>query len=409
MTQPGVVIIGAGQAGFQAAVALRDFRYEGRVMLIGDERHPPYRRPPLSKTYLLGEASEDQVSLCPEALPAQRNIELVVGKRAVALDRARRAVKLDDGSEYAYEHLVLATGTRNRRLSVPGSDLGNVCYLRTRDEADQVRAALSASVHDVVVIGAGFIGLEFAACAAKLGRAVTVLEVAERPMARVVSPVMSAIFAREHAGMGVRLQCNSRVSALRGDNGRVTGVETADGRLIKADLVVVGIGVEPNAELAADSGLVVDNGIVVDELLLTSDPHISAIGDVAAHVNRYGQGLRLRLESVQNACDQGRCVAARIAGKPAVYDALPWFWSHQGSLRLQLAGLPAPGCEEVVRGDPEGSECSIFLLRGERLVCVESLNKPAEHMLARRLITKGARLTAEQARDRSFDLKSLLA
>lgn len=407
MAQPTIAIIGAGQAGFQVAASLRDMHYEGRVVIVGDELQAPYQRPPLSKTYLLGECTEAQIALRPDAFYGQRHIELITGKRAVAIDRTRRMVGLEDDSVIEYDHLVLATGARNRPLPVPGADLQNVFFLRTLDEANALRARM-ASAKNAVVIGAGFIGLEFAASAAKQGISVTVLDVADRPMARALSKAMSAVFTREHEKMGVRLQFNTQVMHLLGDAGAVTGVETVDGKVLPADLVVIGIGVIPSVELAATSDLPIENGIIVDEFLQTSDPHISAIGDVAAYANPYASTARVRLESVQNACDQARCVASRIMGKPAPYDALPWFWSNQGHLKLQMAGLPASGCEEVLRGDPNGTACSVFLFRGDTLVCVETLNRAADHMLGRRLLANRVAVTAQQAGDLKFDLKSLL-
>jgi 3-phenylpropionate/trans-cinnamate dioxygenase ferredoxin reductase component len=407
MAQPTIAIIGAGQAGLQVAASLRELRYEGRVVLVGEEHHVPYQRPPLSKAYLLGEVSEEQVSLRAEAYFAQHGIERIAGKRAVVIDRARRRVELEDASVLEYDHLVLAMGTRNRSLPVPGSDLQNVFSLRTLDEASALRARM-ATAKTAVVIGAGFIGLEFAASAAKKGLGVTVLDIADRPMARSVSTSMSAIFAREHAAMGTQLCFNTQVKQLLGEHGSVRAVETVDGRVLPAELVVIGIGVVPNVELAAACDLPIEDGIVVDESLLTCDPHISAIGDVAAHVSHYARGSRVRLESVQNAADQARCVASRLVGRAAAYDALPWFWSHQGHLMLQMTGLPSAGCEEVVRGDPTGTTCSVFLFREGKLASVETLNRAPDHMLARRLLTHRVAVTPHQAADREFNLRSLL-
>ena len=402
-----VAIVGAGQAGLQVAASLREQRFEGRVVLIGDEPHAPYQRPPLSKDYLLGQINENQVSLRPPAYFEKQRIELVTGKRAVAIDRARRLVRLDDDSAVAYDHLVLATGARNRPLPVPGADQANVFFLRTLDEASALRSQL-ARAKKAVVIGAGFIGLEFAAAAAKRGLSATVLDIAERPMGRVISQTMSTIFAREHEKLGVRLLLQTQVRRLLSDAGSVSGVETVDGRVLPADLVVVGIGVLPNVELAAACELQVQDGIVVDELLQTHDPNISAVGDVVTHPNPYAHSQRVRLESVQNAADQARCVAARLVGRPSPYRALPWFWSHQGPLKLQMAGLPSSACEEAVRGDINDAACSVFLFHESRLVCVESLNRPAEHMLARRLLSSRVAITPAQASDLGFDLKSLL-
>lgn len=407
MKQPTVVIIGAGHAGYQLAAALRDLRYEGRVVLIGDEPHAPYQRPPLSKAYLLGEAEDARLAMSSEQFYTDRRIELIQGTRAVTIDRGQRSVTLDDGSAIEYDHLVLATGARNRPLPIPGTDLDGVFYLRTLAEASALRARLVAA-KNAVVIGAGFIGLELAASAVKLGLDVTVIDVADRPMARALSKKMSAVFAREHANLGVHLLFNTNVRSLRGEAGRIVGVEMADGRVLPADLVMIGIGVIPNVELASACDLEVDNGIVVDEFLKTSDPHISAIGDVVSHPNPYGHAVRTRLESVQNASDQARCVAAGIVGKCAAYDAVPWFWSHQAHLKLQMAGLPGVGCEEILRGDEKNSTFSVFLFRDRKLVCVESLNRPADHMLGRKLLAQKIAVTPEQVADEQFDLRSLV-
>ena len=408
MTRPTVAIIGSGQAGLQVAVSLRELRYDGRVVLIGDEPHTPYQRPPLSKGYLLGEVGLGQVTLRPEAFFSKQQIELITGKRAVLVDRTRRMVGLEDDSMVEYDHLVLATGARNRPLPVPGTDLQNVFFLRTLDEAALLREKMAVA-KSAVVIGAGFIGLEFAASARKQGLNVTVLDVADRPMARAVSKTISAACSREHEQMGARLHYETQVMRLLGEDGSVTRVETVDGRMFDADLVVIGIGVIPNSELAATCDLTTEDGIVVDELLQTCDPHISAIGDVAAYRSDHADGRRVRLESVQNAVDQGRCVAGRIAGRPAAYQALPWFWSNQGPLHFQMTGLPSSDCEEAVRGDPNSTSFSVYLFREGKLVCVESLNRAADHMLARRLLTSKVAVTPQQAADTSFDLKALLA
>ncbi len=409
MTKPTVVIIGAGQAGLQVVASLREAKYEGKLVLIGDEPHAPYQRPPLSKGLLLGDTSVAQVTLRPEQFFTQHAIELIKGKPVIAIDRSRRLVAFEDDSVLHYDHLVLATGASNRPLKVPGSELGGIYYLRSLDEAVALKERMAPG-KKAVVIGAGFIGLEFAASAAKHGLDVTVLDVADRPMARAVSKTMSSVFAREHEKMGVKLCFNSQVMHLLGGaDGNVRAVETVDGRVLPADLVVVGIGVIPNAQLAATAGLDVEDGVVVDELMLTSDPNISAIGDVASHVNDFSHGRRVRLESVQNAMDQARCVAARILGKPAAYQAVPWFWSNQGPLALQMTGYPAARCEEeVVRGDPAGTTFSVFSFHEGKLAYVESLNRAADHMLSRRLLAGRVAITPAQAADLSFELKSLL-
>ncbi|MBS7542185.1 NAD(P)/FAD-dependent oxidoreductase [Ancylobacter oerskovii] len=402
-----VVVIGAGQAGFQLAASLREAGYEEPITLVGDEPVLPYQRPPLSKAYLKGEVGVDHLELRPAAFFADHRIGLAHG-RVVAVDRAARRVTLEGDGKLPYGHLVFATGARNRVLPVPGAELDGVFYLRTLAEADAVRAVLPAAGR-VVVIGAGFIGLEFAAVARKLGHEVVVVEAAPRVLGRALGGVMSDFFAGEHRAMGSTLMLGAGVARLVGEGGRVVAVETAEGERVAADLVVVGIGVVPNVELAAAAGLSVDNGIAVDARLLTEDPEISAIGDVASYPSRHADNVRVRLESVQNAADQGRCVAARLTGRAHDYTAVPWFWSDQADLKLQMVGLSRPGDAEVVRGDPASRRFSVFRFREERLVAIESVNRPADHMLGRRLLTGIPSLTPAQAGDEGFDLKSLLA
>ena len=286
MAKPTIIVVGAGQAGLQLVASLREARYEGRLVLVGDESHPPYQRPPLSKGYLLDEVALEQVNLRPAHFFNQHNIELLTGKQVVAIDRSTCRVIFSDTSALTYDHLVLSTGARNRLLSVPGADLQNVLYLRSLDDARSIKAQMAPGQR-AVVIGAGFIGLELAASAVKHRLDVTVVELAGRPMARAISERMSSIFVREHENMGVKLCFHTQVARIRGENACVSGVETVDGRVLPADLVLVGIGVLPNVELAVGCDLLVDDGIVVDEHLLTSDPQISAIGDVAAHANAF--------------------------------------------------------------------------------------------------------------------------
>ncbi len=375
--------------------------------MIGAEPYPPYERPPLSKGYLLGHTPTPRLALRPASFYADRNIELLSGRPAAEIDRLRRDVILDDGGIVAYEHLILATGARNRPLTIPGADLEGVCYLRTLADADILRGQMQPGKH-VVVIGAGFIGLEFAACATQLGMRVSVLELADRPMARAVSSSIASLCVAEYEKLGVQLRFNTAITGIIGSNGRVGGVQTKDGETFAASLVLIGVGVMPNSELAAASGLAVDNGIVVDEHLRTSDPHVSAIGDVAAHRSDHANGALIRIESIQNASDQARCVAAAIAGRPQRYRAVPWFWSDQAHLKLQIAGLALASDQTVIRGDSNGASCSVLHLRDGRLACVETLNRPALHLLARKLIARNIELTPQQAADERFDLKTLL-
>lgn len=404
MSAAGVVIVGTGQAGFQTAASLRKEGYDGRVTLLGDEPGLPYQRPPLSKEYMTGDASAEKVRIRPEAFYEKQRIELRPGERLERIDRAGRRLELASGTRLEYEHLVLALGARPRPLPVPGGDLDGVQFLRTLTDAEALRAALDDAEH-VVVIGGGFIGLEFAAAARKRGAGVTVVELLDRPMARVVSPEISRYFTRRHEAAGAEVLLDTGVEALEGEGGKVASVRTADGRRLPADLVVVGVGIVPNTELAEAAGLDVEGGIVVDEYLTTSDPAISAIGDCAAYPSSHA-GHRVRLESVQNAVDHGRCVAARIAGKRSPYTSVPWFWSDQHDCKLQIAGLTAGREHAVLRGDVEAGAFSVLCFEGDRLVGVESVNRPADHMAARKLLAGEPAVTPEQAADPSFDLKA---
>ncbi len=401
-----VVIVGAGQAGFQAAASLRDQLYEGSITLVGDEIETPYQRPPLSKAYLDGNTDEAGLQLRPDRFFQDRAIDVVTGQRVTAIDRTRRRVGLHSGKTLEFTHLVLATGSRNRTLQGDGADLEGVVQLRTLRDATHLRGKLAA-VKRVVVLGAGFIGLEFAAVTAKRGLDVTVIEMAARPMSRALSPEMSAFFRQAHVDTGVRFLFGAKVARILGEAGHVTGVETEGGLRLPADLVLVGIGVVPNAELAAAADLPVADGIVVDDYLCTADPAISAIGDCAFHPSRFGPGVPLRIESVQNAVDQARCVAKRLTGRPEPYASVPWFWSDQGALKLQIAGIGSPGDRAVLRGDPAAGQFSLFCYAGETLRAVESVNRPQDHMAARRLLATGVALAPEQAADLDFDLKAL--
>lgn len=403
-----VIIAGAGMAGFQVGASLRELRYAGRVVIVGDEPYLPYQRPPLSKAYLLGTSEADRLVMRPDHFYADKKLEVLIGRRVNFLDRANHCVTLDDGTVFEYGHCVLAVGARNRPLPVPGAELRGVHYLRTLAEARDLRAAL-ATAKRAVVIGAGFIGLEIAATATKLGVAVTVIEVADRPMARALSPPISSIFTREHTSAGVRFMFNSQLLRILGEAGAVLAVETTEHLRVPADVVLIGIGVQPNVEVAAAAGLEVRNGIVVDEFLRTADPDVSAIGDCAAHPNPFADGHSVRLESVQNATDHARCVAARLTGKPSPYANVPWFWSDQGNLKLQIAGLTTGYDQVVVRGDAAGTACSAFCFKLGRLLGVESVSRPADHMIARRLIGQHIAVTAAQAGDETFDLKAHLA
>jgi 3-phenylpropionate/trans-cinnamate dioxygenase ferredoxin reductase subunit len=399
-----VVVVGAGQGGVQIAASLREEGFGGEIILVGEEPGLPYHRPPLSKAYLTGKSDADSLSLRAEDFYRERRIQRRPGVRVEAIDRTSRRVRLSTGANLGYDHLVLATGARNRALPVPGAELDGVLQLRTLQDAEAIRQRLGDARH-IVVVGAGFIGLEVAAVAAERRVGVTVVEATGRPMSRALSLPMSEFFRQAHERSGIRLECGAVVMRIIGENGRAAGVQTADGRVFPADLVLVAIGIVPNVELAANAGLAVGNGIIVDEYLLTEDPALSAIGDCAIYPSVFAAGGPIRLESVQNTVDHARCVGARIAGRAAPYTAMPWFWSDQGPLKLQIAGVPAAHRMAVLRGDPASGAFSVFCFDDGRLASVESVNKPADHVAARRLIA-GIPLTPDEAADPAFDLKS---
>jgi len=404
MTIRSVVIVGAGQAGFQTALSLRQEGFSGKVVLIGDEPSLPYQRPPLSKAYLFGKVGLDALRFRQEKFYGDHRIE-VRHDLVAAIDRTNRSVILGSGTSVPYDHLVLAVGAHNRALPVPGAELDGVLGLRTLADADALRARLKEA-KNVVVVGAGFIGLEFAAVANTLGANVHVLELADRAMARAVTSEMSNLFADAHRSWGVHLEFRQGLSSIEGSQGKVAAVKTTHGGRLPADLVVFGVGVLPNVQLAAEAGLDVENGIRVDAHLVTSDPAISAIGDCAQFPSLEAGGT-VRLESVQNATDQARTVAARLAGKPArPYAAVPWFWTDQGDLKLQMVGL-VQGCDEtVVLGSAEAWSFSVLCFRHKQLIAVESVNRAADHVAARRLLARTSTLSPQEAATLRFDLKA---
>jgi 3-phenylpropionate/trans-cinnamate dioxygenase ferredoxin reductase subunit len=406
MAQGAVVIVGAGHAGFQLAASLRQHGFAERICLVNDEAHLPYQRPPLSKAYLKGEGRPDSLMFRPDKFYRDQNVDLIAD-RAASIDRAARRLLLVSGSSLDYGHLVLATGARNRLLDLPNANLEDVRYLRILDESEALRQRIASARH-VVVIGAGFIGLEFAATARAKGLEVDVVELGTRVMARAVSAEISDYFQARHTAAGIRIHLGVQATSIDGDGGSVAGVRLSDGRDMPADLVVVGVGVMPNVELAAEAGLPVAAGIIVNERLLTPDPDISAIGDCALFVSpRFGGSLRL--ESVQNATDHARCVAARLTGDAKTYDGLPWFWSDQGEDKLQIAGLTTGYDRVVVRGDCGQGSFSAFCYKSGPLVGVESINRASDHVFGRRVLAMNRSIEPAQAADIGFDLKAALA
>lgn len=401
----GVVIVGAGQGGFQLAASLREAGYQEPITLIGEEPHIPYYRPPLSKGFVAGKEDLENVELRPASFYQDHRIDLRAGQRVAALDPSQRRVKLASGDLVPYDQLVLAVGARNRRLPVKGSDLDGVLSLRTLEESTAIRQRLQ-SAQQVVVIGGGFIGLELAAVACSLGKWVTVLEMLPRLMSRAVAPIVSDFYRDLHATQGVTIVCGCNLAEIAGDGGRVREVRMADGALYPADLVLVGIGIAPNVELARQAGLAVGNGVAVNQWLQTADENIYAIGDCAEYPNHFS-GTRLRLESVQNAADQAQHVAASILGRREPYRALPWFWTDQYDVKLQMAGLSAGYDRIVTRGSREARRLSAFYFKQNRLIAIDSINRPLDHIIGRKLIAAGSPLTPEQAADESLDLRKL--
>jgi 3-phenylpropionate/trans-cinnamate dioxygenase ferredoxin reductase subunit len=414
------VIVGTGVAGVQTALELRQHGYEGELVLVGDEAEEPYDRPPLSKEYLKGAADRESLGLLTSRIAMERGIDLRLGQRAARIKPAEREVEFEDSTTVGYDYLVIATGANNRVLPVPGADLPGVWSLRRLDEADGLRKGLD-NAKDVVIVGGGFIGLEVAAAARARGARVTVVEFLPRVMARVLSPDMSEHFAAEHGRQGVEILTGVGVTeVLAGPDGAASGVLLSDGTTVKADLVVVGVGVIPATELAASGGLVIADGIIVDEALRTSDKYIYAVGD-CARFDCVVSGRELRLESIQNAADQARFVAAHIVASTGenaeataalTYSALPWFWSHQYDAKLQIAGVSTPDAESVVRGDIGSGSFSVGRFIDDQLVAVESVNHVKDHLGARKLLAarpeERLRATRKAFADSSTPLKNLV-
>ena len=405
MSTRSVVIAGAGHGGVQTAASLRQSGFDGRIILVSDEPGLPYQRPPLSKAYLQGKMLLNSLWLRPESFYSDNKIDLMEGARITAIEPAVRRVMVGESATIEYDHLVLSVGARNRKLPLEGAELDGVCYIRTLAETDALEPRLAAA-QNVVVIGAGFIGLEFAAVASAHGKSVTVLEMTDRAMARAVSAPISAYFARWHHASGTILRFGSTAKRILDTGDKVTAVETTEGEEIPADLVIISVGVVPNMEIAKAAGLRTGDGVIVDEYLTTSNENISAIGDCAMFPSVHGRRA-LRLESVQNANDQAKAVANRLTGRPTRYDAVPWFWSDQGDVKLQIVGIGTFHDEVVIRGDEVKGVFSVFRYSEGKLTAIESVNKPADHMFGRRALAAGVTPSPSQAADPSFDLKKL--
>ncbi|HEX7374477.1 MAG TPA: FAD-dependent oxidoreductase [Steroidobacteraceae bacterium] len=401
---PGtVVIVGASHASVQAVDTLHREGHDGSIVLIGDEPHLPYNRPPLSKKFLSGEMERDRLLLRSPQFYETGKVETRLGVRVTAIDRTDQRVRLSDGNELHYDHLLLCIGSRPRLLDVPGHQLQGIHYLRTIADVEAIRADL-AGAKRLVVVGAGYIGLEAAASARHLGLEVDVLEMADRPLNRVVAPEMSAFYTRRHEREGVRIHCNTSVSAFKGGD-RVQAVVCGE-REFPADIVIVGVGILPETSLAAAAGIRCENGIVVDEQCRTSDPHVFAAGDCTVHPSvRYGR--RVRLESVDNAVEQARVAALTMCGKPARHEHVPWFWSDQYDVKLQIAGLSQGYDQAVLRGDPAGGKFALYYLAGGELLAVDAVNSPKDFMTGKKWIGERKHPDPVRLADLSVDLKTL--
>jgi 3-phenylpropionate/trans-cinnamate dioxygenase ferredoxin reductase subunit len=404
-----IAIVGAGQASAQALETFNKRGYHGSIALVGDEALLPYQRPPLSKKFLAGTLDRDRLLIRHAAHYTDHGVDLRLGFAAVAIDRARQRVEVADGSAVEYDALLLATGSHPRLLPLPGAELAGVHYLRSVADVDRLRAELAPG-RRVAIIGGGYIGLEVAATCREAALDVTVLEAADRVMNRVVSPAVSAFYEAEHARHGVHILCGARVDSLIGRDGgrdgaqRVAAVRLDDGHEVPADFVLVAIGVAPTDALARAAGLECDNGILVDEHCQTSDPHIWAAGDCARHPSIH-YGTRVRLESVDNAFEQGTSAALNMLGIRTVHDKVPWFWSDQFDLKMVIVGLSAAHDEVVLRGDPETRAFSVCYLRDGELIAVETVNHTKDQMAARKLIPARARPDLAKLSDPALPLK----
>lgn len=400
-----IVIVGAGHAAGQTVISLRQGGFAGEIVMVGEEAYLPYQRPPLSKKFLAGEMPLERMLLRPEKFYPEHDITVRLNTRVTEIERSSHKVRLDDGEKLDYTKLVLATGSQVRRLPIAGSELPGVHYLRTVDDVRAIRERFTPGTR-LTVLGAGYIGLEVAAVAIQRGLEVTVREIADRVMARTVSPELSAFYAQAHRDAGVRLMLGVSAGSTLHGQGRVQSVRDSSGKEWPADLIVIGVGVLPSVELAQSAGLSCDDGILVDEFCRTEDPDILAVGDCTNHPNSL-LGRQLRLESVHNAQEQGKAAAASLLGRPKAYAQVPWFWSDQYDLKLQIAGIATGECERVLRGNPADRSIAVFHLRDGTLQAVEAVNRPREFMLGKKLIAAGARLDPKELADDGHAFKAI--
>ncbi|MDX3908978.1 MAG: FAD-dependent oxidoreductase [Sphingobium sp.] len=406
MSEYDVLIVGAGHAGAQAAIQLRQMGFEGSVAMLGDEKEPPYERPPLSKEYLAGDKSFDRILIRPHAFWSERKVDLLLGRRVHKVDAASKTVTTSNDEVIGYDKLIWATGGTPRLLTCAGSDASGIYSVRRRDDVDAIMAHLPEVGH-VVVIGGGYIGLEAAAVLTKLGKSVTLLEALDRVLARVAGAELSQFYEAEHRAHGVDLRTKTLVDCIESTDGRATAVLLADGTRIAADMVIVGIGIIPETGPLIAAGASGGNGVDVDAFCRTSLPDIYAVGDCAAHSNGFASGAQIRLESVQNANDQAKVAVQHILGQENEYDAVPWFWSNQYDLKLQTVGLSTGYDHTIVRGDPATRSFSVLYLKGGKLIALDCVNMIKDYVQGRAHVVSGATLDQAQLADASIPLKEV--
>jgi len=408
MDRADVVIVGAGHGGAQAAMALRQNGFIGSIRMIGRESEPPYERPPLSKEYLARDKPFERLYIRPLQFWADKQIDLALGREVLSVDAEAKTLTLDNGEIVAYGSLIWATGGDPRRLTCAGADLAGVHAVRTRADVDQMMRELDAGARRAVVIGGGYIGLEAAAVLIKLGCAVTLLEALPRVLARVAGEPLSAFFEAEHRAHGVDLRTGAMVDYLVGADGKVTGVQLADGTVLPADLVIVGIGIVPAVAPLLAAGAEGGNGVLVDAFCHTSLPDIYAIGDCAAHASAFAEGAVIRLESVQNANDMATTAAKAICGAPVAYHATPWFWSNQYDLKLQTVGLSTGHDAAVLRGDPATRSFSVIYLKAGKVIALDCVNMVKDYVQGRKLVESGAQIAPALLADTAVPLKEMV-
>jgi 3-phenylpropionate/trans-cinnamate dioxygenase ferredoxin reductase subunit len=408
MKQADVVIVGAGHGGAQVALALRTNGFEGSILMIGRESEPPYERPPLSKEYLAREKEFERLYIRPAQFWADKTVTLALSTEVTAVDPAAHTVMLGDGSAVTYGKLIWATGGDPRKLSCAGADFAGVHAVRTREDVDRLMGELDAGARRVVVIGGGYIGLEAAAVLRKLGCEVTLLEALPRILARVAGPEISAFYEADHRAHGVDLRTEVAVDCLEGAGGKVTGVKLADGTVLPAEIVIVGIGIIPSVGPLLAAGAAGGNGVDVDAFCRTSLPDVYAIGDCAAFACDFAEGTVMRVESVQNANDMGTCVAKAICGDEQPYHALPWFWSNQYDLKLQTAGLSVGYDQTVLRGDPAARSFSVIYLKGGRVIALDCVNMVKDYVQGRKLVEARVSPDVAALADTGVPLKDLM-